>query len=275
MKTVTVIGSRGFVGSAFVRRLEQDGAVRLRSVHRDNYAEEAGKPSDVVIDCSGNSRKYLADEDPRRDFDLSVTHRLRTLQDFPAALQVHVSSVDVYSDLHSQEGTREDATIDVARLSNYGFHKLLAEQVVRHYAPRWLIVRLAGMVGPGLKKNPVYDIVHGKPLRIHPDSRYQFLHTDEVARLSCQLIEAGRAQEAFNVCGEGLISPREIATMAGHDMDLSQLDASTQPRIVHATVGRIQSVAIVPSTAATVANFVEYWGLRALPLPTRDFTRQG
>jgi nucleoside-diphosphate-sugar epimerase len=257
VKTVVVLGGRGFVGSAFVRRLEHDGAVRLRSVHRDNYAEEAGKPSDVVIDCSGNSRKYLGDEDPRRDFDLSVTHRLRTLQDFPASLQVHVSSVDVYSELHSQEGTRENVPIDVARLSNYGFHKLLAEQVVRHYAPRWLIVRLAGMVGPGLKKNPVYDIVHGKPLRIHPDSRYQFLHTDDVANVVLALVEAGLAMQVYNVCGAGLISPRDIARLAQRELDLSRLAHEARPRVVDVNVDKLQRQIGVPTTDLTVRRFVQ------------------
>jgi nucleoside-diphosphate-sugar epimerase len=144
-----------------------------------------------------------------------------TLRDFPADLHVHVSSVDVYGDLTSPATTREESPADLAPTSHYGFHKLLAEQIVEHYAGRWLIVRLGGMVGPGLWKNPVYDVLNGCPLRIHPDSQYQFIHTDEVARLVWLLVEKGAAEDAFNICGQGLMSPREIAATAGQGMDLS------------------------------------------------------
>src|SRR2546428_7213824 len=121
MKRVTVIGARGFVGSAFVRLLT--GAdVELRQVTRVNYAEFAGETSDIVIDASGNSAKYLADRDPVAEFDRSATHRLRTLCDFPAALHVHLSSVDVYHDLTSQRTTTEDFPIDIELCSRYGAH---------------------------------------------------------------------------------------------------------------------------------------------------------
>ena len=52
----------------------------------------------MVIEAACNAKKFLADDDPFSEFDLSVTHRLRTLRDFPTALHVHLSSVDVYAD---------------------------------------------------------------------------------------------------------------------------------------------------------------------------------
>ncbi|HEX3151777.1 MAG TPA: NAD(P)-dependent oxidoreductase [Gemmataceae bacterium] len=254
--TVTVIGARGFVGSAFVSHLASIQGVEVMSVTRDNYADLRGRSSDIVIEASCNSKKYLADERPVEEFELSVVHRQRTLIDFPAGLHVHVSSVDVYSDLSSLEGTHEDTPNDLARVSRYGCHKLLAEQLVRHYARRWLIVRLGGMVGPGLRKNPVYDILHGLPLRIHPDSQYQFMHTAAVARIVWQLIESGQVDEVFNVCGVGLISPREIGRLAGRQMDLSQVGAGDGARVVHANTDKLRRLAILPDTEATVAAFV-------------------
>jgi nucleoside-diphosphate-sugar epimerase len=257
MRSVTVIGGEGFVGSAFVRRLRSDGVTQVTSVTRANYRNEKGRRADVVVDCSGNSRKFLAEERPVDDFDQSVAQRLRTLSDFPADLQVHISSVDVYAGLDSTAHTREDIEIDVASTSNYGFHKLLAEEVVRHYASRWLIVRLAGMVGPGLKKNPVYDILHGQPLRIHPDSRYQFLHTDDAARLVLALLEAGTTMQVYNVCGVGLISPRVIGRLAERELDLSLLNAADRPRVVDVNLDKLQARMAVPATEEAVRRFVQ------------------
>lgn len=262
---VTIVGARGLVGSAFARLLANRG-VETRLVTRENYADFADQESDVVIDAAGNSVKYLADSQPCREFDASVGHRVRTLRDFPARLHLHVSSVDVYADLSSPAMTREELPADPAGCSNYGYHKRLAEDCVRRYARSWLIVRLAGMVGPGLRKNPVFDILTGRPLRIHPDSQYQFLHTDDVARLVWSMVEDGLDGRVINVCGAGLISPQRISEIAGRPMDLSAIGAAT-PRIVDVNIDRLRSRGPVPSTVETIEQFVASADGRALQRP--------
>jgi nucleoside-diphosphate-sugar epimerase len=174
-------------------------------------------------------------------------------------LHFHISSVDVYSDLTSPETTREDSTTSIAEVSHYGFHKLLAEQTVQHYARNWLIARLAGMVGPGLRKNPVYDILHGDPLRIHPRSQYQFMNTADMARIAWTLVERGLSRETFNLCGDGVISPFEIARLAGRELDLSMLEPTAQPRVVNINTEKICKMMPIPSTRETVAGFLSAW----------------
>jgi nucleoside-diphosphate-sugar epimerase len=256
VRRVAVVGANGFVGSAFGRLLERAPDVTLVPITRESRAAFRGQSFDVVIDASGNARRFFAEEHPTEEFDASVYQHLRTLHELPATLQVHVSSVDVYADLRSPDTTREDTAIDVGAQSHYGFHKLLAEQVVRHYAKRWLIVRLAGMVGPGLRKNPVYDLLNGAPLRIHPDSQYQFMHTDAVARVVWDLVSRGIERTTINVCGDGLVSPRQIAAWAGVTPDPSLLPADAAPRVVHANVEQLRAYGPVPSSAQTVRTFV-------------------
>lgn len=253
---VTLIGANGFVGTGLRQFFAAQAGAELLAVTRQNHDSLKGAHADVTIDVSGNSKKFLSDQQPLLDLDLTVAHRLRTLQDFPAALQVHISSVDVYHDLTSPETTAENSAVDVARASHYGLHKLMAEQVVQHYAADWLILRLAGMVGPGLRKNPVFDILNGQPLRIHPDSRYQFMHTGDVAQILWKLVQSKLRQEIFNVCGDGLISPREIAALAGKPLDLTMLPADAAPRIVDINLGKLKKLVRVPATAETVAKFV-------------------
>jgi len=253
---VTVIGAKGLVGSAFVRLFQSRRDIELVCVTRENFEALPVVHSDVVIEAACNSKKFLATENPVAEFEASVTHRLKSLQRFPADLQVHISSVDVYSDLTSPATTREDCAIDLARVSTYGLHKLLAEQLVRHYAPRWLILRLAGMVGPGLWKNPVFDILSGQPLRVHPESRYQYLFTDDVARIAWGLIERRLTGEIFNICGDGVITMREIANLAGKRLDLSAVPADAEPRIVEASNEEISKLFPIPKTFDTVRRFV-------------------
>lgn len=259
MTRVTIIGAEGFVGSAFAAYLSSLHGFEVICVTRRNYADTAGTGSDIVIETACNSKKYLSDRQPLEEFDLSVTHRLRTLRDFPADLHVHISSVDVYSDLTSPETTREESASDLSEVSHYGFHKLLAEQTVRHYTDRWLIVRLAGMVGAGLRKNPVYDILHGEPLRIHPRSQYQFMDTADMARIAWTLVERGISRETFNVCGEGVISPSEIAALAGREMNLSLVEPTAQPRVVNINTEKISKMMSIPQTCETVARFISAW----------------
>jgi nucleoside-diphosphate-sugar epimerase len=253
---VTLIGANGFVGTGLRLFLAAQPGVELAAVTRQNYDALKGARAEVTIDAAGNSKKFLSDQQPLLDLDLSVAHRLRTLQDFPAALHVHISSVDVYDDLTSPKTTTETTPIRPAAASHYGLHKLLAEQLVQHYASDWLIFRLAGMVGPGLRKNPVFDILNNQPLRIHPDSRYQFMHTGAVARILWELVQSSARKEIFNVCGDGLISPREIAALAGRPLDLTLLPGGAVPRIVDVSVDKVKRVTRVPRTADAVAGFV-------------------
>jgi nucleoside-diphosphate-sugar epimerase len=260
LKRVVVVGAQGFVGSAFVRYLKPR-PIELIEVTRQNYSERAGSRADMVIQAACNSKKYLADNDPVAEFDLSVTHCLRTLRDFPAPLHVHISSVDVYAELANPSGNTEESPIDVARISHYGLHKLLAEELVRHYAGRWLVVRLAGMVGPGLRKNPVFDLLNNQPLRIHPDSQYQFASTDVVAEAVWRLVEGGEVNQVFNLCGRGLVSPLQIADLAGRKLDLSLLGADARPRIVDISICKVSRCFEMPLSIDTVRAFIESYRL--------------
>jgi nucleoside-diphosphate-sugar epimerase len=256
-----VIGAAGFVGAAFVRHVRAAG-YPVVEVTRERYPEVACQRYDVVVDAAASSSKVLAENEPFADFERTVAHRMRTLADFPAGLHVHVSSVDVYDDLASPETTVETVVPTPSRQSHYGFHKYLAEQCVVHFAPRWLIVRLAGMVGPGLRKNPVFDILHDAPLRIHPDSAYQFLATDDAARLTWRLVEQGLTHDVYNVCGRGLISPRRIAELADRRLDLSALSSGSRPRIVNVSTARLERLADVPDTHETIERFLGRWSDR-------------
>jgi len=253
---VILIGANGFVGSAFHRQLTGLGH-EVVPVVRATYTAHVGQSADLVIDAAGNSRKFFAEEKPVEEFPHSAGHALRVALDFPAACHLHISSVDVYANLTSPATTAESGPIDLSRSSHYGFHKLLAEQIVQHYRSGWLILRLAGMVGPGLRKNPVFDILHDQPLRIHPDSQYQFMNTGTVAEIALGLVESGLRNEVVNVCGDGLISPREIAQLAGRSINLSLLDPAGTPRIVDVNVEKLRARGLVPGTRDTVSAFLQ------------------
>jgi len=231
VKKIGIVGGNGFVGSALVDHFVCSG-YDVTSITRENFAQNVSRQFDILIDAAGNSKKFVADENRMLDFELTVKHRMQTLLSFNAPLHVHISSVDVYQDLTDPEKNKEDSTVDLNTTSNYGFTKRLAELIVQRHAPQWLIFRLSGMVGPGLRKNPVYDIANGEPIRINPDSSYQFCTTDYVANLIRVTIEAGVRGELINVAGRGQVTPREIAKILSKPLITSSELLSLAPRIV-------------------------------------------
>ena len=75
---------------------------------------------------------------------------------------VYLSSINVYPCVDNPRRNRETTTIDPAERAALGLHKHLAEQIVRRYAASWLICRLGGMVGAGMWKNSIFDILHDR-----------------------------------------------------------------------------------------------------------------
>ncbi len=249
---IFIIGGRGFVGSAFARVCEATGR-SYSIITRQNYQEFIGKRCDVIINADGNSKKFLAREDPLQDFDASVRTVRASLLDFKYDYYVYLSSCDVYPDCSSPERTTERQELDVSAQSPYGFHKYLAEQCVQHAAKKWLIIRFGGFVGPGLKKNAIYDILNGGPLWLDPESELQFMHTDRAAEIVLGLLDRGVYNEIFNVCGHGVIKLRDIMEAIGVKVPVPP----GSPRVRYdVNIDKISRLFDMPETKETVLEFV-------------------
>src|SRR5689334_25407031 len=118
---IFVLGGNGFVGSAFARACAEQGR-EFAVLTRANYDEYLVRSCSLLFNANGNSKKFLADEQPVVDFDLSVRSVRASLVDFRFDSYVFLSSCDVYPDCSGPQTTREDDGIDVARQSPYGFH---------------------------------------------------------------------------------------------------------------------------------------------------------
>lgn len=253
--TCLVLGGRGFVGSAVAREAEARG-FKVTIIDKDNYDKHAGASADLLINANGNSKKYLASQDPCQDFDLSVRSVLRSLHDFKADLYVYLSTIDVYPDLRNPANNSEDAPIDEKSVSPYGFHKYLAEKLVRYYAPCWTIFRMGGFVGPGLWKNAIYDLLTGAPLKVHPNLASQHLHTYDLARLLFDVIKATPAREIWNICGDGVVTVRDVASWIPNAKLVTDVQSVTSERY-EINIKKIGSVVSLPRTVDTVKKFIQ------------------
>lgn len=202
---IYILGGNGFVGSAYARQLAAR-QLQHQVVTRQNYDSLRGTSCDVLINANGNSKKFLATREPLNEFDQSVRSVAQTLEDFRCGTYVFLSTGDVYPDQSSPAVTQEDQAIDPARQSRYGLHKSLAERLVQGTQQNWLILRMGGFVGPGLKKNAIYDMLSGGPIWLSPQSELQFISTDRAAQMVWNLIEQGARNEIVNLGAQGAIN---------------------------------------------------------------------
>ncbi len=251
MADLIVLGSAGFVGTAIVAEARARG-LRAHELDRDTY--RPGLAARWLINANGNSKKFLAREQPALEFDLSVRSVMQSLHDFRVERYCFLSTIDVYDNVSDPACNAEDAPIRRDRLTAYGLHKLLAEDLVRHHAPQWLILRMGGFVGPGLRKNSIYDLLKGRPLRVHPDSRYQYQHTRALAATALDLLQAGAAREIWNAAGDGTISLREIAEwIPGAHLPAPE----GRPEHYEVNLAKLKALRPVDSTRETVRRFVQ------------------
>ena len=248
-----VLGGTGFVGSAVCRALQKRN-IPHQAINRTNYKEFLGQTCDLLVNANGNSSKILATRDPLADFDGSVRSVRQSLIDFRFKRYIFLSSCDVYPDCSSPATTSEAQKLDIDAQSPYGFHKYLAEQTVQHAAADWLIFRMGGFVGPGLKKNAIFDILQGTKLWLHPDSRLQFLHSDSLASIVLDLADSSVTKMVLNACGDGTVQLRDVMEWAKTDVAVS--DGAPQVRYEIA-IDNLRNLVTVPKTEQTVRSFVE------------------
>lgn len=191
MMRIGLIGCDGLLGSNISRILHAD--YDICGISRGNYQQYIGEKFDIVINANGNSRKFWANQNPSEDYKLSVLSVDRSIDDFGYNLYIYISSVDATS------------------TSVYGVHKLAAENIVISRCTSHLILRCTTLIGRGMKKGLIYDIIAGAPkLFVHPDSRLQFITTDEVSRIIHRLINLRIINATFNITGKGNVGLEDL-----------------------------------------------------------------
>lgn len=249
---IFIIGGHGFVGSAVTRYCIRN-ELPYQVITRQNYEEFVGQSCDILINSNGNSKKFLANQDPKEDFRLSVASVRYSLEDFKYKKYVFFSSCDVYNDCSDRILNHEETEIDISLQSPYGFHKYMAEQSVRHVAPNWLIIRFGGFVGEGLKKNPIFDILQGGPLWLDPESELQYLNTDAAASIVMELLDRGITNEVFNLCGNGLVKLEDMIKEIGAEVEVKP----NSPKVLYdVNIDKIKKYVEVPTSKEAVADYL-------------------
>ena len=252
---IYLIGGNGFVGSAFARLFEAQG-LEYQIITRDNAVEFKGTACDLLINANGNSKKFMATRDPLWEFDASVVSVARSLDWFEAERYVLLSTGDVYPQTHDPKFSDEEQVLDVAKMSRYGLHKFLAEQLVRGVHKNHLVFRMGGFVGPNLQKNAIFDMLTGGPLWLSLDSKLQFIHTDDAAKIVYTLASnPSICNQTINLGARGMASLREAYDHAGSSSEVKEDAQNVTYELSLEKLERLYGLSL-PDSAETIRAFV-------------------
>jgi dTDP-4-dehydrorhamnose reductase len=164
-----LIGYSGFVGGTLLRQRAFEALFRS-----SNMEEIDGRTFDTVVCAGAPAQKWIANREPEED-RLKINGLMAHLQTVQCRTFVLISTVDVFKD---SSGSDEDTPVDETDLHAYGLHRRLLEKFVERHFSNHLIVRLPGLVGPGLRKNVIFDLLNNNGLEAI-DSRgvFQFYPT--------------------------------------------------------------------------------------------------
>ncbi len=152
-----IVGWTGLVGQTLLHQLlaKDIAPSAIATYNSKNLPAIHGAAFETIFLCCMPATKWWVNKYPAEDSAVldSILGALSTVQ---ATNVILVSTVDV---LQSGSESSEDWTDHT-----YGTHRRLLEQFVRERWPTACILRLPALFGRGLKKNALYDLLHGHQL---------------------------------------------------------------------------------------------------------------
>jgi nucleoside-diphosphate-sugar epimerase len=144
-----LIGHTGFVGSNLARQTRFDA-----TYNSSNIESITGEEFDLLVCAGVRAEKWIANANPEAD-RAAIDRLLQALDGVKARRAILISTVDVFI---TPLDVDETTPVITAGLHPYGKNRYHVEQA---FADRFdaVIARLAGLYGPGIKKNVIHDFL--------------------------------------------------------------------------------------------------------------------
>ncbi|QUC64785.1 NAD-dependent epimerase/dehydratase family protein [Nitrosopumilus sp. K4] len=251
---IFIIGGNGLTGSAIVQYMQKTSQ-KFEIIQRENKEEYFGKECNILIFANGNAVKYKANQDPFFDFNASVTSIAEYIHKIKFKKFILISTVDVYNNKSDTNQTQEDVEINFKKLDTYGFHKYLTERYVMHFCDDYLIFRLPGLVGTGLKKNPVFDYINPeKRVMISPESELNFINTRHIAKTIFKMLKMDLKNEIFNLASKNSIKIKNIKNIIGNESEFTE-DAKNNIQKYQINTNKIQNLVELSTSEEAIEEY--------------------
>lgn len=183
-QAISLVGHTGFVGSNIYASAGQEiDAVYNSKNIKDAYGTRPG----LLIYAGMRGTKFLANDNPAKDWDLTVQAEENIASIAPGRL-VLISTVDVFKE---PKGVDENSPVETRGLHAYGYNRYQLELWVREHYPDALIIRLPALFGKNIKKNFIYDIIHVIPPLLRTDKMEELSDRDKELKNYYKLLDNG------------------------------------------------------------------------------------
>ena len=161
-----LIGHSGFVGTTLKQQRNFKEQYRSTNIHTIR-----GKSYDTIYCCAAPAKKWLANKEPEADI-ANIESLIEHLGHVKCERFVLISTVDVFLNPVS---VNEETPVMEDGLHAYGLHRRRLEQFVISHFENHSIIRLPGLVGPGLQKNFIFDLLNDNNVHLFDeDDIFQF-----------------------------------------------------------------------------------------------------
>ena len=204
MTNNALIGATGFVGNNI---LQQETFSHTYS--SANIQDIQGKSFDLVVCAGVRAEKWKANREPVDDLD-NIEYLISNIRNISAKQFLLISTVDVYP---FPQKVTEDSHIEPKLLAPYGKHRFYLEEFTKMQFPNHTIIRLPGLIGAGLKKNFIFDMLYNLDAisLTHFKSLYQIYSLNTIWRDISLILKNGiqlanfatpplSAEEIANIC---------------------------------------------------------------------------
>ena len=156
--SIALFGYSGFVGSNILQFYKVDQFYNSKNIN-----EARNKTFETIYFCAIPAMKWHANKYPNEDADAidSIKDVLKTVK---ANKFILISTIDVYENVTNESD--ESSQIFFEQNHTYGKNRYLFEQFIMENYADYNIVRLPALLGKGLKKNIIYDLINNNNVNL-------------------------------------------------------------------------------------------------------------
>lgn len=216
---IAVTGADSFIGKKLCEVLENRGDKVFRYTLKDfdiRKKFEIKDRIDILYHLAALNSPYLSKINPIKTFEVNVLgtmNLLEAVRNSGVKKIIFTSSILIYKNL---EKTKE-TDFTGYNLYPYGLEKLIGEEYIKIYSELYkidyAILRISGVYGSGMCKNPIFDVINGflknnVKLYINKNSSYNFIHVDDVVNALVKSLDWKKT--TLNVCSDKSIKIKDI-----------------------------------------------------------------
>lgn len=192
---ICIVGYNGFLGRTVYEYLLKDSQFG-NVIGIGSQSPDCSSFFDIVVNCAGVSSRFYVSKNYNKAclVEEKISERIKKMN-FDRL--IHISSMDV----------------ELEPSCCYGQMKILFESIYTWFvqpSSRLVTLRLGSLIGKGLKKNVIFDLLNDKTIYITSDSICNFISTYEVAKIISFVIIKKSLSGVINVAAKDSITFKEI-----------------------------------------------------------------